>query len=96
MTDWQFESDKFYWENGRCCAGCDYWLSEGFIGQCTKSALVAAKDRTALINLENLTLDIGGGHIFTPRDYVCGNFKDGFDWSSLPIFYQKRVGVRKR
>jgi hypothetical protein len=32
------------------------------------------------------------GHVVTAREHVCGDFKDEFDWSSLPLAYRKRIG----
>lgn len=30
----------------------------------------------------------------TTRDHACGEFRDSFDWSTLPLAYQRSVGVR--
>ncbi|GEM_PF-5267418 len=32
------------------------------------------------------------GHVFTLRDHHCGDFKDDFDWSTLPPHYLRRIG----
>jgi hypothetical protein len=37
-------------------------------------------------------MKLPGGHIVTAREHVCGDFKDEFDWSSLPLPYRKLVG----
>ena len=35
----------------------------------------------------------GAGHFMTRREHVCGDFKDDFDWSLLPVAYLLRIGV---
>lgn len=87
--------DRFYWSfRGPCCAGCDWWGYLNLVaGQCTRSAPVAAEGRWALLGVAHHSLPPEAGHVMTPRDYVCGDFRDSFDWSSLPAAYQRRVGV---
>ena len=41
------------------------------------------------------TLSIPAGHVMTERDHHCGDFKDSFDWSSLPMLYLKRIGHKE-
>lgn len=36
------------------------------------------------------------GHVATPRGHVCGEFKDEFDWSTLPKAYLTQIGWRAR
>lgn len=92
----QAEHDTFYWKNGKCCAGCDYWRSSDiFLGECLMSKIITAKERLQMIGLENCTMEFEAGHALTKRDYVCGKFKDDFDWSKLSVFYLKRIGARK-
>lgn len=87
--------DTFYWKNGPCCAGCDHWRHmNAFIGECQKSPPVAGKERVEMIGIQGTTLPIGAGHVMTPRGHECGSFKDEFDWASLPLAYQARVGAR--
>jgi hypothetical protein len=94
--DTQEAVDKFYWNNGKCCAGCDYWRHHNsVVGECTKSNLMSSRDRIQSTGIINATINIGGGHALTTREMMCGNFKDDFDWSSLPILYQKQVGVKQ-
>ena len=38
------------------------------------------------------TLPASAGHIVTPRGHSCGEFRDDFDWSSLPPSYQRSIG----
>jgi hypothetical protein len=62
-------------------------------GDCTKSHPVGAKERWAMLGIENISLlKLRAGHVVTPQDHVCGDFKDEFDWSSLPLAYLKRIG----
>jgi len=86
--------DRFYWANGSCCAGCDHWRSLNAVaGECTKAAPVPAADRPAMLGMTGVMLHIGAGHPFTPRDHLCGDFRDGFDWSSLPKSYLRQIGA---
>jgi hypothetical protein len=87
--------DRFYFRNGRCCAGCDWWKSlSSQAGECTRSAPAAGKkDRWAMLGITGCSLKAPAGHVLTPRDHVCGEFKDEFDWTTLPLPYRKRVGA---
>lgn len=97
----QEAADRFYWSHGKpCCAGCDWWhRANSVIGECTRSAPLSQSasrtksDRLALLGIRNCSLPPSAGHVLTPRDHVCGEFKDTFDWRSLPIGYLKRIGV---
>jgi hypothetical protein len=46
-----------------------------------------------MLGIENCSMGLSVGHIVTSQDHVCGDFKDEFDWSSLPLPYQKRIGA---
>jgi hypothetical protein len=86
--------DAFYFKNGPCCAGCDWWQSGSPVsGECRRSAPVSARERVELLGMTNLSLKIGAGHVLTPRDHHCGDFKDEFDWSTLTPWYRRRVGA---
>ncbi|QCG93980.1 hypothetical protein E6C67_08510 [Azospirillum sp. TSA2s] len=88
--------DTFYWKTGPCCAGCDWWQRlNSYAGNCTRSAPVSARERTTMLEMFSVSSEMDGvsGHIMTARGHVCGEFKDEFDWSSLPLPYQKRVGA---
>jgi hypothetical protein len=86
--------DRFYFTHGPCCAGCDWWRSlNGAAGECHRSAPVSSEDRMAMLGIEGCSSLIGAGHVLTPRDHYCGDFKDEFDWQSLPRPYRKRVGA---
>lgn len=96
MSDRQKSMDSFYWSNGPCCAGCDWWRHTGaLIGECTRSAPVSAAERLTLIGIESMTGPQSAGHILTKREHACGEFRDGFDWSSLPPQYLRTVGARQ-
>lgn len=85
--------DRFYWHHGPCCAGCDWWhaVLGGAVGQCRKAAPVSGAEIESLLGITYCSLKSEAGHPLTLRDYHCGNFKDEFDWSSLPIGYIARI-----
>ena len=94
MSKLQEHIDTFYWMNGPCCAGCDWWRSSNSsVGECRASKPVPAAERWAMTGITNCSLNTGAGHIITLRDHRCGDFKDDFDWHSLPVTYLKRVGA---
>lgn len=86
--------DRFYVEHGRCCAGCDWWrYMNSVVGECTRSAPVSGDQRFSMLGMRI----IGGpkprsGHILTNRAHICGEFKDEFDWKSLPLNYLRAIG----
>ena len=85
--------DAFYWQNGPCCAGCDWWRSYNSIsGECRKAAPVSGKERASLLGMYNVSASVPAGHPLTPRGHSCGDFKDEFDWTTLPLTYRRRVG----
>ena len=85
--------DRFYFSHGRCCAGCDWWrYISPLVGDCTKSKPVDGHTRWEMLGFTNCSLKPQAGHIVTPRDHVCGDFKDEFDWTSLPLPYRARIG----
>lgn len=85
--------DRFYFRHGPCCAGCDWWRSiSGLVGNCTKSKIVSGRERLGMLGIDRCSARIKAGHAITARDYICGNFKDEFDWTSLPLPYRKRIG----
>lgn len=93
-ADRQEVIDTFFWKTGRCCAGCDWWHHFNSVaGECTRSAPVSGTDRFAMLGLTGISANVGAGQIMTRRDHVCGEFRDSFDWSSLPIDYLKRIGA---
>ncbi len=86
--------DTFYHQQGPCCAGCDWRHSlSALIGECHRSAMVSGHDRQLALGISQSSLAFGAGHVITERQHVCGEFKDGFDWASLPLPYRKRVGA---
>jgi hypothetical protein len=85
--------DSFYFEHGKCCSGCDWWRSiTSTAGDCTKSAPVNGAARWAMLGIDLTSARLAPGHVVTARDHVCGDFKDEFDWSSLPLPYRIRIG----
>lgn len=86
--------DRFYFSRGPCCAGCDWWESiSSFVGSCTKAAIVPGKERMDALGINWSSHRFKSGHPITQRDYSCGQFKDEFDWTTLPLPYRKRVGA---
>lgn len=91
--DRQEHIDRFYFSHGPCCAGCDWWRHiNSHVGECTKSAPVKENTKYAMLGITGCSLKLDAGHVLTRYDHLCGDFKDNFDWSSLPIPYRKRVG----
>jgi hypothetical protein len=85
--------DRFYFKNGPCCAGCDWWRSiSSQAGECTRSAPVPEEQRLAMLDIDWCSKSVGAGHVITRREHLCGDFKDEFDWTSLPLPYRKMVG----
>jgi len=73
----QTNVDAFHAANGPCCAGCDWWRwHNSLVGECIKSAPVAGVERFAMLGIESSSLAPGVGHVMTPREHVCGEFKD--------------------
>lgn len=87
--------DAFYMEHGPCCAGCDWWrFFDSHTGECTRNAPVSGADRIGMLGLESCSLSLPAGHIMTPKNHHCGDFKDEFDWSTLPLSYRVRIKDR--
>ena len=42
------------------------------------------------------SLPLSAGHVLTPREHHCGDFKDNFDWGTLPPHYLCRIGGAPR
>lgn len=73
-TERQQLLDSYYFKNGNCCAGCDWWRHINSVsGVCERYPAEQIKT----------------------RDQHCGEFKDEFDWSSLPPHYRRMVGDPK-
>lgn len=74
--------DKFYKDNGPCCAGCDNWRwQNAVIGECTKSLIISGEEIAKMLSIESCSANLGAGQALTKRDYVCGNFIDTHEWS---------------
>lgn len=96
MSDRQESVDRFYQKQGAsCCAGCDWWRHMNSVyGECLRSAPVSHNEKWAMTGITNASLQTGAGHVVTPRDHACGEFKDTFNWSSLPPAYLRQIGAR--
>lgn len=87
--------DRFYWANGPCCAGCDHWRAiRAGAGLCKRGPAVSAAERGGVVGIEGMSKNVGAGHVLTPRDHHCGEFKDDFDWSTLPPWYLRKIGAK--
>lgn len=85
--------DSFYATNGECCGGCDWWRhSNPRTGECTKAAPVAGDQRYGMLGIQTVTLQLGAGFPMTRIENHCGDFKDTFDWASLPVNYLHAIG----
>lgn len=91
MIDHQVQevADYFYqviMKGKPCCSGCDWWVtSNALIGDCTKNAPVSFDESISLLGMVVPVPPCQmrkAGHIMTPREYKCGDFKDTYDWSS--------------
>lgn len=93
-VDIQEAVDAFYHAAGRpCCAGCDWWRHLNSVaGLCTLSPPIPGGERGAMLGLHGSSLNPGAGHAMTPRGHLCGQFRDAFDWRSLPPAYLRRIG----
>ena len=77
MSKTQAFVDKFYKDNGPCCAGCDNWrYHNSVVGECIKSAPVSGEERYSMIGLESSSAKVEAGHIMTNREHLCGDFED--------------------
>jgi hypothetical protein len=69
--------DAFYKAHGPCCAGCDHWRwHNSLAGECIRTVPTTGIERFTMLGVESSSLTSGAGHIMTPRDHVCGEFKD--------------------
>jgi len=88
--------DRFYVDHGPCCAGCDWWrYANSVAGECTRYAPMPAEQRYSMLGMQSISAPIGAGHPLTPRDHFCGDFKDDFDWSTLPLPYLHKIAKKK-
>lgn len=49
-----------------------------------------------MLGIHGTTYPLTAGHVMTPREHHCGDFKDEFDWSALPAHYLRRIGGAPR
>jgi hypothetical protein len=101
-TERQEHIDRFYLSRGPCCAGCDWWRSfDVILGDCLRPAPVSNAERWGMTGMASVSicgnhLPPEPGHVVTQRDHHCGDFKDDFDWSSLPLPYLSKIGYGKQ
>jgi hypothetical protein len=89
-------ADRFYAKHGPCCAGCDWWHRiNTLVGECHKSAPVGGIERSSMLEIHVTSLPLEAGHVMTRREHHCGDFKDEFDWNSLPAAYLRKIGYNK-
>ena len=87
--------DRYYSQRGPCCAGCDWWHHINAVaGECRRSAPVSGEQRFAASGLRFISTTPEPGHVITPRGHLCGEFRDEFNWASLPPSYLHRIGRR--
>ncbi len=92
-TERQEFLDTYYFDHGPCCAGCDWWRSINTLsGECQRSAPMSGAARLSMLGISGSSLSLGAGHALTNHGHHCGEFKDEFDWASLPLPYRKRIG----
>lgn len=93
---YQEHCDTLYWSKGQCCAGCDFWNSDmGNSGECHHAGLVSGDQVLASMGAQFHTLhNPRPGYPLTKADQWCANFKDDFDWASLPSDYLERIGAK--
>ena len=66
--------NAFYEANG---AGCDWWRWHNSVaGECIKAVPVSGAERLAMLGMTGISCTVGAGHIMTPREHYCGEFKD--------------------
>ena len=91
---YQEECDRFYWENGRCCAGCDHWGSDAaLIGTCAAAGIVSGQQVLASMGLQSCSYTPPPGLPYTNHNFHCGKFRDDFDWLTLPVEYLERISA---
>ena len=54
---------------------------------------MSGAERLSMLGITGSTMPAGAGHALTKKEHLCGGFKDEFDWTALPLTYQKRIGA---
>lgn len=92
---YQKRCDEFFWQKGRCCAGCDHWSSEaGDVGECLSAPPVSGAQVLLSLGIDWSSYTPPPGQPFTKREHVCGAFQDTFDWATLDEEYLAAIGAR--
>lgn len=93
---YQETCDRLYWSRGKCCAGCDHWISDaGLTGQCAAAGIMSGADVMRSIGVTFSSYTPEPGFPYTRAEHVCGLFRDDFDWSTLDAEYLRRIGAMK-
>lgn len=91
---YQAKCDRLYWSQGKCCAGCDHWASDGALtGTCDAAGIVSGDQVLKSMNISFSSYMPGPGFPWTKAEHVCGLFKDEFDWSKLSQEYLEQIGA---
>lgn len=95
-AQYQAKCDALYWKIGKCCAGCDHWLSDGAMqGQCEAAGIMSGDQVMRSLGISFSSYPFQPGFPFTKSTHVCGLFRDEFGWSTLAADYLERVGAMK-
>jgi len=82
----QSRIDAFYHAKGPCCAGCDWWRwHSALLGECTRSAPVSADETIGMLGIKGFSGPLEAGHVLTPREHFCGEFRDTYLWTDEEI-----------
>lgn len=93
---YQSRCDSHYWRYGKCCAGCDHWISiRGNNGECSAAGIVSGEQVLKSMGISFSSYIPAPGFPFTDMSHVCGLFCDNFDWSTLPMEYLTHIGAAK-
>lgn len=97
FSEWyQKRCDSDYWKYGQRCSGCDFWASsEGYTGECQHAGIVSGQDVLRSMGITFSTLLPPPGYPYREASHWCANFKDDFDWSTLPSEYLHEIGAMK-
>lgn len=94
QAKYQETCDRLYWLRGKCCAGCDHWISHGgLIGRCQAAGIMSGEDVLRSMGVSFSSYIPEPGFPYTRAEHACGLFRDDFDWSTLDVGYLRRIGA---
>jgi hypothetical protein len=94
LDGYQATCDKIYWSKGKCCAGCDHWASDGGLtGACAAAGIVSGEQVLKSMGISMSSYIPAPGFPITDHTFVCGLFRDNFDWTSLSPEYLAEIGA---